>query len=54
MKNKPNSIRTYDSDGFRRRAACVCVRDDSEIEVRIIQIFRFVYLKLVLKTYNFI
>lgn len=35
-KNKqhaPSSIRTYDKDGFRRRAACVCVKDDSESEV---------------------
>ncbi|XP_077495724.1 diphosphoinositol polyphosphate phosphohydrolase 1 Aps isoform X1 [Amblyomma americanum] len=32
MKEKPNSTRTYDGDGFRRRAACLCVRkDESEI-----------------------
>uniref|UniRef100_L7M6G8 diphosphoinositol-polyphosphate diphosphatase n=1 Tax=Rhipicephalus pulchellus TaxID=72859 RepID=L7M6G8_RHIPC len=32
MKEKPNSTRTYDEDGFRRRAACLCVRkDESEI-----------------------
>lgn len=32
MKEKPNSIRTYDGDGFRRRAACLCVRkDESEV-----------------------
>lgn len=30
-KEKPN--RTYDNDGFRRRAACICVRDPSESEV---------------------
>uniref|UniRef100_A0A1E1WYU9 Putative diadenosine and diphosphoinositol polyphosphate phosphohydrolase n=1 Tax=Amblyomma aureolatum TaxID=187763 RepID=A0A1E1WYU9_9ACAR len=32
MKEKPNSTRTYDGDGFRRRAACLCVRkDESEV-----------------------
>ncbi|KAF7487655.1 Diphosphoinositol polyphosphate phosphohydrolase 2 [Sarcoptes scabiei] len=30
-KEKPN--RTYDNDGFRRRAACICVRDPSESEI---------------------
>lgn len=34
VKEKPNSIRVYDQDGFRRRAACVCVRSDAETEVR--------------------
>jgi len=33
VKEKPNQIRTYDEDGFRLRAACVCVRDDTEQEV---------------------
>lgn len=32
----PSSIRTYDKDGFRRRAACVCVKDDSENEVLLV------------------
>ncbi|EEC13010.1 diphosphoinositol polyphosphate phosphohydrolase 1 [Ixodes scapularis] len=32
MKEKPNSTRTYDEDGFRRRAACLCVRrEETEI-----------------------
>ena len=30
MKDKPNSTRIYDEDGFRRRAACICVRNDSD------------------------
>lgn len=30
MKDKPNSTRIYDEDGFRRRAACICVRKDSD------------------------
>lgn len=33
VKEKPNSIRTYDKDGFRRRAACLCFRDQKEEEV---------------------
>lgn len=34
VKEKPNSTRMYDEDGFRRRAACICVRSDLETEVR--------------------
>lgn len=34
VKEKPNSIRIYDSEGYRRRAACICVRSDLEDEVR--------------------
>jgi hypothetical protein len=33
VKEKPNSIRIYDEEGFRRRAACICVRSDAETEV---------------------
>lgn len=33
VKEKPNSIRLYDEEGFRRRAACICVRSESETEV---------------------
>eukprot|EP00918_Siedleckia_nematoides_P068446 GHVU01149082.1.p1 GENE.GHVU01149082.1~~GHVU01149082.1.p1 ORF type:complete len:152 (+),score=27.05 GHVU01149082.1:43-498(+) len=36
VKEKPNSTRIYDKDGFRRRAACLCVRDDTEKEVLLI------------------
>lgn len=41
VKEKPNSIRTYDKDGFRRRAACLCFRDQKEEEVcnRVFKIF---------------
>lgn len=35
VKEKPNSIRTYDKDGFRRRAACLCFKDHKEEEVRL-------------------
>ena len=34
VKEKINSIRIYDEDGYRLRAACVCVRDETEQEVR--------------------
>lgn len=30
---KEKQTRTYDPDGFRRRAACLCVRDLDESEV---------------------
>lgn len=33
VKEKPNSTRIYDKDGFRRRAACICVRAENEAEV---------------------
>lgn len=33
VKEKPNSTRIYDEDGFRRRAAAICVKDDLENEV---------------------
>lgn len=33
VKEKPNSIRIYDKDGFRRRAACICVKSEAETEV---------------------
>lgn len=36
VKEKLNSVRTYDSDGFRRRAACVCVHDDIERDVLLV------------------
>lgn len=46
MKDKPNSTRIYDEDGFRRRAACICVRKDSDevIIIIIMQIIRIVTL----------
>lgn len=33
VKEKPNSTRIYDADGFKRRAACICVKNDSEDQV---------------------
>ena len=39
VKEKINSIRTYDAEGFRRRAACLCVRDEKEQEVSLHHIY---------------
>ncbi|CAG2173688.1 unnamed protein product [Oppiella nova] len=36
VKEKPNSTRTYDEEGFRRRAACLCVRDDHQKEILLV------------------
>ncbi|KAL5289764.1 NUDT3 family protein [Megaselia abdita] len=36
VKEKPNSTRVYDPDGFRRRAACICVRSEAETEVLLV------------------
>lgn len=36
VKEKPGSTRIYDEDGFRRRAACICVRSESENEVLLV------------------
>lgn len=33
VKKKTKTLRTYDQDGFQRRAACLCFRDESEQEV---------------------
>ena len=33
VKEKINSIRTYDADGLRKRAACLCIRDNNPAEV---------------------
>lgn len=36
VKDKSNVKRVYDEDGFKRRAACVCVRSEEENEVLLI------------------
>jgi diphosphoinositol-polyphosphate diphosphatase len=33
VKDKPNSIRVYDDDGYRKRAACVCVKENDQNQV---------------------
>ncbi|KAI5716387.1 hypothetical protein M8J76_005604 [Diaphorina citri] len=36
VKEKPNSTRMYDQDGYRRRAACICVRNEAENEILLV------------------
>uniref|UniRef100_A0A8D3E5E8 diphosphoinositol-polyphosphate diphosphatase n=1 Tax=Scophthalmus maximus TaxID=52904 RepID=A0A8D3E5E8_SCOMX len=36
MKFKPNQTRTYDGEGFKRRAACLCFRNEKEDEVLLV------------------
>ena len=48
VKDKPNSIRTYDEDGFRKRAACLCVRNELEDEVSFVHIDDGLSFKLLL------
>lgn len=33
MKLKSNQTRTYDGDGYKKRAACLCFRSEQEEEV---------------------
>ncbi|XP_051985699.1 diphosphoinositol polyphosphate phosphohydrolase 1-like [Xyrauchen texanus] len=36
IKLKSNQTRTYDGDGFKKRAACLCFRNDTEEEVLLV------------------
>ncbi|XP_033941845.1 nudix (nucleoside diphosphate linked moiety X)-type motif 4a isoform X1 [Pseudochaenichthys georgianus] len=36
MKLKPNQTRTYDGEGFKKRAACVCFKNENEEEVLLV------------------
>lgn len=36
MKLKPNQTRTFDGEGFKRRAACLCFKNDKEDEVLLV------------------
>ncbi|CAI5635959.1 diphosphoinositol polyphosphate phosphohydrolase NUDT4B [Oreochromis niloticus] len=36
MKLKPNQTRTYDGDGFKKRAACLCFKNEREEEVLLV------------------
>lgn len=33
VKDKPDQTRIYDEEGYRQRAACLCVKNESESEV---------------------
>ncbi|KAM8975792.1 diphosphoinositol polyphosphate phosphohydrolase 1 [Pelodytes ibericus] len=41
MKLKNNQTRTYDRDGYKKRAACVCFRNGAEEEVLLVSSSRF-------------
>lgn len=34
IKDRQNSVRIYDEEGFLQRAACICVKNGAEDEVR--------------------
>ncbi|XP_072045168.1 LOW QUALITY PROTEIN: diphosphoinositol polyphosphate phosphohydrolase 2-like [Amphiura filiformis] len=36
MKQKINSTRTYDAEGFRKRAACLCFKNELKNEVLLV------------------
>uniref|UniRef100_A0A3Q3WPX6 Nudix hydrolase domain-containing protein n=1 Tax=Mola mola TaxID=94237 RepID=A0A3Q3WPX6_MOLML len=36
MKMKSNQTRTYDGDGYKKRAACLCFRSETEEEVLLV------------------
>uniref|UniRef100_A0A8C4X5X2 Nudix (nucleoside diphosphate linked moiety X)-type motif 4a n=1 Tax=Erpetoichthys calabaricus TaxID=27687 RepID=A0A8C4X5X2_ERPCA len=36
MKFKPNQTRTYDGEGYKKRAACLCFRNEREDEVLLV------------------
>lgn len=38
---KEKLLRIYDKDGFRRRAACICVRSEEENEVSSIYVMTY-------------
>uniref|UniRef100_A0A673I4D3 diphosphoinositol-polyphosphate diphosphatase n=1 Tax=Sinocyclocheilus rhinocerous TaxID=307959 RepID=A0A673I4D3_9TELE len=38
---KSNQTRTYDGDGFKKRAACLCFRNDTEQEVLLVSSSRY-------------
>ncbi|XP_029648241.1 diphosphoinositol polyphosphate phosphohydrolase 1-like [Octopus sinensis] len=41
VKQKTKTLRTYDEEGFRRRAACLCFRDESEQEILLVSSSRY-------------
>ncbi|XP_053313832.1 diphosphoinositol polyphosphate phosphohydrolase 1 [Spea bombifrons] len=41
MKPKSNQTRTYDRDGYKKRAACVCFRSGAEDEVLLVSSSRY-------------
>ena len=43
MKDKIGQPRTYDEEGFRQRAACICFKDKNEEEVIMCFILFFLF-----------
>ncbi|KAI5614906.1 diphosphoinositol polyphosphate phosphohydrolase 3-beta [Silurus asotus] len=43
MKFKPNQTRTYDGEGFKQRAACLCFRNEREDEKSNIPLFLLLF-----------
>uniref|UniRef100_A0A8C0IJ91 diphosphoinositol-polyphosphate diphosphatase n=1 Tax=Chelonoidis abingdonii TaxID=106734 RepID=A0A8C0IJ91_CHEAB len=41
MKLKPNQTRTYDREGYKKRAACLCFRSEREDEVLLVSSSRY-------------
>nr|XP_021524559.1 diphosphoinositol polyphosphate phosphohydrolase 3-beta-like [Aotus nancymaae] len=41
IKCKPNQTRTYDPEGFKKRAACLCFRSEREDEVLLVSSSRY-------------
>ncbi|XP_078402784.1 diphosphoinositol polyphosphate phosphohydrolase 1 isoform X2 [Cetorhinus maximus] len=41
MKLKQNQTRTYDGDGYKKRAACLCFKNESEEEVLLVSSSRY-------------
>lgn len=47
MKLKLNQTRTYDDDGYRRRAACLCLQSEDRDEVLLVTSSRFSHLWII-------
>lgn len=47
MKFKPNQTRIYDGEGFKRRAACLCFKNEKEDEVWVVEMFSFPTINIV-------
>ncbi|KAM9312739.1 LOW QUALITY PROTEIN: diphosphoinositol polyphosphate phosphohydrolase 2 [Gastrophryne carolinensis] len=41
MKFKPNQTRTYDREGYKKRAACLCFRNENEDEILLVSSSRY-------------
>lgn len=47
VKEKADHQRLYDIDGFKKRAACVCVKNENENEVNLfLHIIRAIFIRI--------